>query len=58
MIPKPSTRPPNSRSIASIVIFMSVAFLPLVMSNCWCGSMACRWVISAQPFSADLLQLP
>ena len=39
MIPNASTRPRNMRSIASMVIFMSVAFLPLVMSNCCCGSM-------------------
>ncbi len=58
MIPNPSILPRNSRSIASIVIFMSVAFLPLVRSNCCCGSIACAMESAAQVLSVALLQLP
>ena len=47
-----------SRSIASITIDTSVAFLPLVRSNCCTGRIAysCSW--SAQRFSPGLVQLP
>jgi len=41
-----------------MVMRMSVAFLPLVMSNCCCGSMAWRITRLAQPLSAGLFQLP
>src|SRR5215469_8418235 len=54
----PSNRPEYSRSIASITIAESVAFLPVVYANCWIGCIDCASNWSFQPFRLVPVQSP
>src|SRR5262249_56592979 len=54
----PSNRPEYSKSIASMTIAESVAFLPLVYANCWIGWIDCASSWSFQPFRLVPVQSP
>ena len=54
----PSKRPEYSRSMASMTIAASVAFLPVVYANCWIGWMVCASRCSFQPFRLVPVQSP
>ncbi len=55
---KPSTRWLYRRSIASMIMAASVAFLPEVYWNCWMGTIACGCSFSSHPRKFWFFQLP
>ena len=55
---KPSNRPECRKSIAAITRPMSLAFLPLVLENCWSATSPSIATFLAQPPSRTADQSP